>query len=629
MGRWDLVCVLLLVGCGDKDEGATDADADGVAAGDDCNDGDAEIHPGADEHCNQLDDDCDGDVDEEAVDAVTSFTDADGDGYGRGEGQSACGVPDGRAADAGDCDDANADVSPGAVEICNGGVDDDCDGPADDDDAPTGTQTFYADGDGDGYGAGAPIEACEQTAGLSLDDTDCNDGDAAMHPGAAEMCNGVDDDCDASTGEDGTVAIGTVPYASIQEALDDAAADETVTLCGGTFREQIDVERSVVLEGSGADETIIDGDHAGPVVAVSGSSVDLTVRGVTLRHGLADYVSSLGFAAGGAVQAYAARSLTIQDSVIERSEGEVGGGVLGPDDGHVLIEGTMVRDNEATSGAAGGLALSTSAGGTIEIVDSEITDNVSNFFAAGIAILEGSTGSGRASITDTLIDGNEDQTVESSGGGLVSVAELTLSGVTISNNFADWAGGAYVFGDTEADDATEISFNQASLEGFGGGIFVDTCSWTGGVVSGNVAYLGGGAVLLAGEIRDTVFESNGADGWGGGVYVYDGGVLSDVELTGNVAYNGGGGLIVAAEDESYDAIVDGCTITGNSAFAGGGAQIESPFQSIDTDWGSGATDNDPDDVLFWYDLVTESYIVYDAFGSGEYFECSFETHVCD
>ena len=95
---------------------------------DDCNDVDAAIHPGADERCDGLDNDCDGNVDAEN----TWYLDLDQDGYGDdAEIRHSCDPPyNPSSAVGGDCDDHQRDVHPGAVEVCNG-VDDDCDSSTD------------------------------------------------------------------------------------------------------------------------------------------------------------------------------------------------------------------------------------------------------------------------------------------------------------------------------------------------------------------------------------------------------------------------------------------------------------------------------------------------------------------
>ena len=108
---------------GDVDEGCqtcTDADGDGYYAESgcgtavDCDDSDKYVYPGAEETCDGIDNNCDGDVDENCQ----TCTDADGDGY---YAQSGCGT-------AVDCDDSDSAVFPGATEICGDGIDQDCDG---------------------------------------------------------------------------------------------------------------------------------------------------------------------------------------------------------------------------------------------------------------------------------------------------------------------------------------------------------------------------------------------------------------------------------------------------------------------------------------------------------------------
>jgi hypothetical protein len=173
----------------------TDDDADTYAAegGDcgpvDCDDTDSAVYPGAVEICdNGVDDDCDGLVD--CVDDGCSIapactlncTDADEDGYSVEGGD--CGPVD--------CNDSDAAVNPGANEVCDNGVDDDCDGLVDcadgncDADAACLTCT---DADGDTY----------NVEGGGCGPVDCDDADPAVNPGTVEVCNnGVDDDCDGN-----------------------------------------------------------------------------------------------------------------------------------------------------------------------------------------------------------------------------------------------------------------------------------------------------------------------------------------------------------------------------------------------------------------------------------------------
>jgi len=188
----------------DDDNGMLDVDGDGWAVCEgDCDDDNQDIFPGADEYCNEDDDDCDEQIDEDdSLDAISWYTDADGDDYGAADNALIqCYQPKGYVSDNTDCDDGDAAQYPGATEYCNF-EDDDCDGDEDEDDSAD-ALTWYADSDGDGWGDAATSSvACYESSGWVSDDTDCDDGDATQHPGADEYCNGEDDDCDASVDED-------------------------------------------------------------------------------------------------------------------------------------------------------------------------------------------------------------------------------------------------------------------------------------------------------------------------------------------------------------------------------------------------------------------------------------------
>jgi hypothetical protein len=104
----------------DRPEGA-------LETGGDCDDGDASVSPEADEACGGGDEDCDGEVDEAgALGCEQRFLDLDGDGFGGQQSQCLCEAV--HAASFEDCDDVDAQVHPGADEVCGNGLDDDCDG---------------------------------------------------------------------------------------------------------------------------------------------------------------------------------------------------------------------------------------------------------------------------------------------------------------------------------------------------------------------------------------------------------------------------------------------------------------------------------------------------------------------
>jgi putative metal-binding protein len=165
---------------------AVDADFDGSNQCLDCNDHDGAIHPGATEACNGVDDNCNGQIDE-------GF-DVDRDGY------TTCGTvfPGGGTSAAWvDCNDMSATVHPFACELCalgspsntvacgaandrGNGIDENCNGRTDETCQPC----LTSDNDGDHF---SPCQG------------DCNDSNAAVYPGAPELCDGLDNDCNVHT----------------------------------------------------------------------------------------------------------------------------------------------------------------------------------------------------------------------------------------------------------------------------------------------------------------------------------------------------------------------------------------------------------------------------------------------
>jgi len=168
---------------GYDDDGDTWTELDG-----DCDDDDADSYPDAEEQCDGADNDCD-----EVIDEDTVCFDDDGDCYCEG-GSCDGSIYDGcDSLGTGDCDDADPSANPDGVEVADA-VDNDCDGTVDE-----GTTAF--DDDGDCYCESGPCQGSVDATCGSVVDGDCDDTSDDINPGADEQCDGIDNDCDSGIDE--------------------------------------------------------------------------------------------------------------------------------------------------------------------------------------------------------------------------------------------------------------------------------------------------------------------------------------------------------------------------------------------------------------------------------------------
>lgn len=156
-------------------------------AGDDCDDRDARVSPSAQERCNDIDDDCDAEIDEpDALDAAVWFLDGDRDGGGAygSEGERSCAPLAGHVTNSADCDDADPLVRD---------------------------LVWYPDADADGYGstnlAAATLQCVSPEGSWVRITGDCLDSDPSVHPEGQEVCSpdqslALDEDCDELTDDE-------------------------------------------------------------------------------------------------------------------------------------------------------------------------------------------------------------------------------------------------------------------------------------------------------------------------------------------------------------------------------------------------------------------------------------------
>jgi hypothetical protein len=328
---------------------------------------------------------------------------------------------------------------------------------------------------------------------------------------------------------------------AIQGAVNAAQSGDTINAAAGTYKENVKIDKSLTLKGTGATQTIVDGNQAGSVftVGMNNPNADVTLSDMTIKNGNANY--------GGGI--FNCGTLTLTDvSLTDNIASNYGGGIY--NNGGINHVGIMTMNSGSITGNTAAFGGGIYNSGTLNQDGGSITGNTATASATGYG---------------------------GSGGGIYSVGIVNLDGGSITGNTAAFGGGIYSDG-TVTMNSGSMTGNTASTQG--GGIYNErgTMTMNGGSITGNTAnYDGGGICNIYGTVtmNGGSITGNTASNGGGisnyGTVIMDGGSITGNTATGHVGSginNGNGGGICNGYDSTMT--MNGGSITGNTAKRGGG-----------------------------------------------------------
>ena len=380
----------------------------------------------------------------------------------------------------------------------DGADDEGSDSGGDDTGGPCSSRSWFPDADGDGYGVqeGA-VEGCEPplAEGYADEAGDCDEGDATVYPNAAELCDGLDNDCDGDAADLGLVTFwpqgggSAEPYerklAGKLLALSDPG---TLRLCDGAHTGQLRVSAiGLTVEGlGGAALTSLDAQGAGNVVSVE-DGAELILSGLTLTGG--------DSSRGGGLNCLGA-AVTLSGVTIAENHAEDGGGLNAEQGCALLAQDVTLRDNRADDLGGGarldtagliavGLSLSGNSAGeeggglyaqsSVIAGDSLAATGNAAPLAAGMSWVATSGVLGQLTLSDNV--------AENDGGGLfLRDATLTAEAGLASGNECENAGAAFLLSGASALTLTNVLLTE-NVARQGGGVWLSSASsftWSGG-----------------------------------------------------------------------------------------------------------------------------------------------------
>lgn len=460
------------------------------------------------------------------------------------------------------------------------------------DQSVTSAEPHVVDADADGYGVGEPVVQCAADGFTAVADLgspveDCDDANALVSPGAPEVCNEADDDCDSMIDED---AVGwRNPLSGASGAVLDVStvpAGAALEICGttditGTLSTDLSLSpfaAGAVLNGgitvaAGATLAVTDLDWVASDALAQGA-VFTTSGEVTLTDVDLECLSSTVYDLGGAVHVADGGTLAMTDGSIGGCQATEGGAVYGAPNSAVSFAGATFLFNNSATGAGGAVRT---VDASLDVFGATFDENEASQGGA-IATVGGSVSIQYAGFTE-----NESQLDGGAVHILGATSQVSITGAAFTDSVANGGGGGALFVDSPtAIASTQFISNLALSDGGGvlatGGLTISTAS----LFRDNVALVHGGAVAVTNRdllVADSSFEANASDGNGGAFYATatpTGAVVpitfTNTSFIDNEAALQGGGAYIDAVNAS-EVIFANTTLTNNEARDGGGLLI--------------------------------------------------------
>ncbi len=388
---------------------------------------------------------------------------------------------------------------------------------------------WYADADGDGFGdAAVSLLDCGQPNGYVADNTDCDDANDAIYPGAFELCNGIDDDCDGNVDDNCCPDTGTIWY---------VAADAATVGNGASWSCAFqNLQDAINAAGPGHEIWVKAGTYK-PTQDPFGNSSPSDPRNKTfyLKDGVAIY--------GGFAGTEITRNLRDWSTHVTTLSGD-----FNDDDGETTDPLILINNTENAFHAL------------LSISDTEST------------VLDGFTvkgGNANDESTRLIIEGYE--YANSYGGGMHIInSSITIDNTIFTNNTAYSGGGMYISFSNPSIRQSTYKRNTAIRQGAGVFNNVVSLNLTDAVFRENHADLSGGGMYSDDSnltISNVLFSSNAATSGAGMGNFRGSSNISNAVFIGNQASSGSGGGISNVRENM---IITNARFSGNSASFGGG-----------------------------------------------------------